>query len=115
MPPSIEMTTVLKRTAKLFIFFCGAVVLTAALAYILDIAGTGFEKNFAFWALVVLLWPSVMIRRGLDDAPQEGYIYISSIGVPDIIGLAFLYFLACFLLTWLWSTLKKRAIGANEA
>ena len=112
---SCEMTVVLKRSTRLFLFFWGAVLVTAALAYGLDLAGTDFEKNSAFWALVLLLWPSVVVRRGLDDAPQEGYIYLSSIGVLDILALVTLYFLVCLELAWLWTALRNHANGTKEA
>jgi len=103
MGSSIGMAIVLKRSARLFVVFCGAIVATGALAYILDLVGTNFEKNFAFWALVLLLWPAVIIRRSLDDVPQEGYIYLSSIGMLDILGLVILYFLVCLVLAWFWT------------
>ena len=103
MGSSISLAIVLKRSAKLFVVFCGAIAATGALAYILDFAGTNFEKNFAFWALVLLLWPAIITRRSLDDVPQEGYIYLSSMGMLDILGLVIFYFLVCFVLAWFWT------------
>jgi len=103
MGSSIGMAIVLKRSTKLFVFFSCAIVAIGALAYFLDLVGTNLEKNFAFWALVLLLWPAVITRRSIDDVPQEGYIYLSSIGMLDIIGLVILYFLVCLALAWFWT------------
>ena len=114
MGSSIGMAIVLERSAKLFIVFFGAIVTIAALAYILDLVGTTFEKNFAFWALALLLWPAVILRRSLEDAPQEGYIYLSSIGVLDILGLIILYFLVCLVLAWFWTwTASIKSVNRN--
>ncbi len=117
MGSSVGMVVVLKRSTKLFVIFCVAIVATGALTYILDLAGTNFEKNFAFWALALLLRPAVIIRRSLDDVPQEGYIYLSSIGTLDILGLVILYFLVCLVLAWFWTwtTSIKSASGNTRA
>jgi hypothetical protein len=111
------MAIVLKRSTKLFFVFCGALAATGALAFFLDLVGTNFEKNFAFWALALMLWPAVITRRVLDDVPQEGYVYLSSIGMLDILGLAILYFLVCLVLAWFrtWTASIKSANKNTKA
>ncbi len=89
-------------------------MIDGALAYIFDLVGTTLEKNFAFWALELLLWPAVITRRSLDDVPQEGYIYLSSIGMFDILSLVILYFLVCLVLAWFWTwTASKKSANRN--
>lgn len=103
------MTAILKQATRLFAALCVALVATAALAVGLDAAGVDLDRNVPLSVLGGSVWPAVMVRRSLDDLPQEGYVYLSALGLADVLGLAGLYFALCLLCAWLWAVARRRA------
>jgi|SRR6267142_492399 len=99
------MTILFKRALKLSTVPAAAILVTYGIAVI---------YNYPFWlldnkfrVLRFLFEPAVMVRRGLFPN-QETYIYQTSIGPIDIVGLFIFYFLVALLLATCWNWIESK-------